>query len=328
MKYLGLSLLVFSSVIACSEKKDDKDSDSGAAMTPGSGPLSVAALAKPSDLGTLSRSEVIMAMESNRTDFLATEAEEPEAEEPVEEEGDVDCMDALSAVEVVAEGDTMSVDINLDMTECLKKAWSEADEGVTASVSKAVMSFYIRQTCVGGDLSSFNGKALDEVENPPECESNKILMNMVSEMVASISGNGQTLDINSNSVNVFGTAANEPCLMTKSADGYAQDGCVEIFKSVGPEGNGDNEYTKYTHNSLKWLASSDNTWYTSGNIAVEMNDWTGDVTFRGAGINPLYTMEYGTETINGTLTMPSGLYFKSSLQRAVKRSLPRLKSIR
>jgi hypothetical protein len=29
MKHLGLSLLVLSSVIACSEKKDDESSDSG-----------------------------------------------------------------------------------------------------------------------------------------------------------------------------------------------------------------------------------------------------------------------------------------------------------
>lgn len=328
MKHLGLSLLVLSSIIACSEKKEDESSDSGTTITAGSGPLSVAALAKPSDLGTLSRAEVIMAMESNRADFLATEAEGAEEEEPVEEEGDVDCAAALSTVEVVAEGDTMSVDINLDMTECLKKAWSEAGEGITASVSKAVMSFYIRQTCVGGDLSSFNGKALDDVGDVPECDNNKVLMNMTSEMVATISGNGQTMDINSSSVNVFGTDANEPCLMTKTADGYAQDGCVEIFKSVGPEGNGDNEYTKYTHSNLKWVASPKNTWYTSGSIAVDMNDWTGAVTFRGADINPAYTMEYGTEEINGTLTVPSGLYFKNSLQRAVKRSLPNLKNLR
>lgn len=328
MKHLGISLFLLSSLIACSEKKEDENSDSGTTISAGSGPISVAALAKPSDVGTLSRAEVIMAMESNREDFLATYAEEPEAEEPVEEEGDVDCAAALSTVAVVAEGDTMSVDINLDMTECLKKAWSEAGEGVTASVTKAVMSFYIRQTCVGGDLSSFNGKTLDEVESPPECENNKVLMNMTSEMVASISGNGQTMDINSSSVNVFGTDANESCLMTKSADGYSQNGCVEIFKTVGPEGSTDNEYTKYTHNDLKWVASPNNSWYTSGNIAVEMNDWSGAVTFRGADINPAYTMEYGAEKINGTLTVPSGLYFKDSLQRAVKRTLPRLKSIR
>jgi hypothetical protein len=328
MKQLGISLLLLSSVIACGEKKDDESSDFGTTITPGSGPLSVAALAKPSDLGDLSRAEVIMAMESNRADFLATEVEAPEDEEPAEEEDEVDCTAALSTVEVVAEGDSMSVDINLDMTECLQKAWSEAGEGVTASVSKAVMSFYIRQTCVGGDLSSFNGRILDEVDDTPECDNNKILMNMTSEMVATISGNGQTMDINSSSVNVFGTSANEPCLMTKTADGYAQDGCVEIFKSVGPEGNSDNEYTKYTHNNLKWVASPNNTWYTSGQIAVEMNDWAGAVTFRGADINPAYTMEYGTEKINGTLTLPSGLYFKSSVQRAVKRSLPNLKKMR
>lgn len=328
MKHLGISLLVLGSLTACGEKSDEKNSESGTTITAGSGPIAVAALAKPSDLGTLSRAEVIMAMESNRADFLATEVVEPEAEEPVEEEGDVDCAAALSTVQVVAEGDTMSVDINLDMTECLKKAWSEAGEGVTASVTKAVMSFYIRQTCVGGDLSGFNGKMLDEVSDPPECDNNKVLMNMTSEMVASISGNGQSMDINSSSVNVFGTDANEPCLMTKTADGYAQDGCVEIFKSVGPEGNGDNEYTKYTHNSLKWVASPNNTWYTSGNIAVEMNDWTGAVTFRGADINPLYTMEYGTEKINGTLTVPSNLYLKNALQRAVKRSLPDLRKMR
>lgn len=61
---------------------------------------------------------------------------------------------------------------------------------------------------------------------------------------------------------------------------------------------------------------------------MKMNDWTGAVTFRGADINSAYIMENGNEKINGTLTVPSGLYFKNSLQHLVKRSLPDLKTMR
>jgi hypothetical protein len=166
---------------------------------------------------------------------------------------------------------------------------------------------------------------MNEVEEAPECDNNRILMNMSSEMVATMSNDDQTVDINSTTVNAISTEANEACLMTRSGENYAEDGCVEIYKNVGPAGSEDNEYSKYTSKTLKWVDSAKNTWYTSGSFDVELNNWAGSVTFRGADINPLYTMEYGTEEINGTLTVPAGLYVKSPLQRALLRGVPRLK---
>lgn len=326
MKRLGIGLIVLSSLTACGEKEEEK-SNSGTTITPGNGKLPLSELARPTGLADLTRADVISYMESSREDFLATEVEYPEDTETAEEEGEVDCFgDAFSSLEVVADGDKISVDINLDMTGCLKTVWAQESEGVSADISKAVMALYLEQTCVGADLSSYNGKKLEELDAPPECENNYIQTSMKSEMVGTMTANGQTVDINTTTFNSTATAANEPCLMTKSGDNYAEDGCVEIYKTVGAEGSEDNEFVKYTHKTLKWVDSTKNTWYASGSIDVELNAWTGSVTFSGASTNPAYTMNYGTETINGTLTVPSGLYFKNTFQRALMRNSPLMKT--
>ncbi len=327
MKHLGIGLIVLGGLTACGES-EDKTSSSGITISKGSGPLSLDEFAKPTALADLTRADVISYMEGNRSDFLATEAESPEEEsQPTEEEEEVDCFgDALSSVEAEADSDTIVVDVSMDMTQCLKTVWAQEREGVSADITKAVMSLYMKQTCIGADLSSYNGKKLEELETPPECDNNYILTNMKSEMVGTMTANGQTVDINTTTVNATASPANEPCLFTRSGTDYAEDGCVEIYKNVGPEGSEDNEYAKYTHKALKWVDSTQNTWYTSGKIEVELNAWAGNVSFRGADINPLYTMKYGTETITGTLTVPSGLRMKGALLRWAKRTAPLVKS--
>lgn len=330
MKRLGIGLIVLSSVTACGQKSED-NGNSGTTITPGSGKLPLDDLTKPTTLGTLTRADVISYMESSRSDFLATEFEAPDTTEETDstEEDEVDCLgDAFSSIAVTADGDTLTVNVDMNMAACLQSTLGQGSDGVTMSISKALMSVYIENTCMGADLSSYDGKKMSEMEDPPECDNNLLLMNMKAEMAWTMTADGETVDMSTTSVTATGTAANEPCLTTKSGENYAQDGCVETFMSVNADSSS-NEYSKYTHKSLKWVDSTQNTWYSSGSIEVELNDWTGSVTFRGADINPLYTMTYGTETISGTLTVPaSGLYFKSALQRAMMRNVPRVPSFK
>jgi hypothetical protein len=313
--------------VAC-EKKEEENT-SGIEITPGDGKLPLSELAEPTGLADLSATDIQSFMLISRADFLATEAEIPEEESEISDgEGEVDCFgDGLTKVKVSAAGEKLSVDVNLDLTACLKKIWSQEQDGVSAEISKAKMAIYIEQTCVGLDLSSYDGKSMEEMETPPECGDSYTLMNMKSEMVGSMTANGQTMQINSTTVNSVATGANEPCFTKKTGDSFEEDGCVEIYKTVGGEGSQDNEYARYWHKTLTWTDSTKNTWYTSGSIDVDLNGWSGTVSFQGAETNPSYTMNNGTETVNGTLALPSNGFLKGTFLRALQRNTRRLRPL-
>jgi hypothetical protein len=328
MNRVGIALIVLSGVVAC-EKKEEENT-SGIEITPGDGKLPLSELAEPTGLADLTATDIQSFMQIARSDFLATEAEIPEEEsEPIGEgEEEVDCFgDGFSKVKVSAAGEKVSVDVNLDLTGCLKKLWSQEQDGVSADISKAKLAIYIEQTCVGLDLSSYDGKSLEEMETPPECGTTYMLMNMKSEMLGSMSANGQTTEINSVTVNSVASGANEPCFTKKTGETLEEDGCVEIYKSVGGEGSVDNEYSRYWHKNLTWTDSEKNSWYTSGSIDVDLNGWSGSVSFQGATTNPSYTMNNGSETVNGTLSLPSNSFLKGTLLRALHRNTSRLKSL-
>ncbi len=232
--------------------------------------------------------------------------------------------DPFGAATVAAEGETLTANVNIDLLSCFKTYFEQEQPDVTVDLSKMTMSVYISQTCVGGDLSAFNGKKVTEIDSVPECDKNLMLVNFSSDTVGSVSYEGRTNDISAKTVNAVSTASNEACVMIKDGDNYSEeDGCIEISKIVSSDVNGSNDYVKYARKNLKWVTSDKNSWYTSGTIDVNLNAWAGSVTFRGVDINPLYTMKYGADPINGTLTVPAsslGLKVKAMGQDVIRKA--------
>ncbi|WP_141735487.1 hypothetical protein [Oligoflexus tunisiensis] len=316
MQRLGIGLIVVSGLIACGKSEDNNSS--GTTITPGNGKLSASDLAKPIALGEMSKFDVEMYLLVHSSDFLATEAEV--AEEPETEESDPDCIgDIMDQLTVKAEGDTVILDYGVDLTSCFQSAWQTETSGATVELSHALASMYIRQTCVGMDLSSLNGKKLSEMEDPG-CDNSLIMANSKSDVAGVLSAEGQTLDLTSISISSTSTENNEPCTITKTGNTLSQaDGCVTIQISTSADSS-ENEYVKYAGKSLTWVESTANTWYSSGSYDLELNDWTGSLTF-GPDATPAYTMSRGTETATGTLTLPVGLHAKKAWKRALLRNM-------
>ena len=63
-------------------------------------------------------------------------------------------------------------------------------------------------------------------------------------------------------------------------------------------------YSKYTFTDVVGTVASGRIHFESGSVALEINDWTGVMSFNGAA-DPTFTMTNGNETITSTLTPPS-----------------------
>ena len=64
-------------------------------------------------------------------------------------------------------------------------------------------------------------------------------------------------------------------------------------------------YSKYTFTDVVGTVASGRIHFESGSVALEINDWTGVLSFNGGSADPTFTMTKGSETITSTLTPPS-----------------------
>jgi hypothetical protein len=320
MQRLGIGLMLVSGLMACGKSEDEKKTSSDT-LTEGNGKLSASDLTKPTTLGEMSKFDAEMFMLINSSSFLATEAEvEEETEEPqTDDETNLECMNFMDSLVFKAAGDTAILDYSVNLTSCLQAVYQEEISEATISLSHALASFYIQQTCTGQDLSSLDGKKLSEVEEP-QCDNSLITFNTKMDVAGVIEFQGQSVDLTSISIGSTSTANNEPCTITRSGTTSTMaDGCQEIQISISGDG-ADNEYVRFAGKGLTWVDSTANTWYGTGSFDLELNDWTGALTY-SAGAAPQYSLSRGTETLTGSLNLPVALHAKNAWKRTLLRGI-------
>lgn len=302
---LTLLSTFFLVVLGCGDESKDESVRVGADLNvlPGGGKLSSEDLARPLETSSLTRADVISHMESRRAHFLALEVDTILG---TMGSAEYSCADAaISELTATASGESLSADFVVDISLCSKAYWEKKLPATKVTLSKAQLSFYLQQSCQGGDLSALHGQKLSSIETIPECDKNLSLKNIKVEIAGLAEGSTKTTDLSSTLVFARSTVSNEACAVLREGSTYTEDpGCVTIWKKISSADGGTAIFSQSLHKSLKSMASNKNSWYASGSLEISLNDWAGTVSYRGSEINPAYTMKYGSEIINGTLTVP------------------------
>jgi hypothetical protein len=278
------------------------ENSSKTAETGSSNQLSAADLSVPSNLNVYEKASAAGLFESRNADFLASKSS------TLDSANQETCAGkARNSVEVSALGDTLTVDSRIDLTECYKEEILKTHPGAVVNYSTAYLSLYMQMTCKGRDLSEFQGRKLGDLllNLIFTCEENQYLVNSKTLVEGTMDSMGSRLDLASSTIYAYSMPGNHACSIRRSGANFVgADDCVEIRSESRAGMEPRRLYAKYVHKSLEWAESNQNTWYASGAMDISINNWTGHVVFHGARDEPTYSLASGTETINGSLTLP------------------------
>lgn|GEM_PF-2750381 len=268
--------------------------------------LTAGDLVAPDNMDELSKSEV--SDELSDSSFLYDNRPE---------DSDESCVDRLLAgFTITATASEATLGRKLDITSCMQELMSKDSE---AKVEVAVMSFYIKMSCVGADISSLNGKSFKEVSDSTvteACTSGGVLSNLKLETKISSSSNGQTLSGNFNVTSYGGSDALGICDHVPDGSNWKINGtCLDVDRNVWenvvvngqPSTALKNDFTKYSTSDLQEAKSGDNVWNSGGTVAATLNSWSGTVTFTSGSTAPAYNLKNGSQTVEGTVTASASL---------------------
>lgn len=261
--------------------------------------ISAALLAPPSSIPELSRSQMHSLID--HYDFLATERVasddfgegEPEA-----------CIEADKKLIGKVQGGKYIIDVSIDLMPCYK---AYNDFGVV--YKKAESKIYIEYSCDGVDLSAMDGTLLKDFD----CKSgaNQLMQTQTSyELEYSVydeeeaEGEEPIARLEKESVTTYesmATASLEACRIERKGQESSASGCELIRKVVTTLPVASESYVKLVHKDLKWVESKEDTWYGSGAIAVQVNNWKGTVNYKGALLDPEQSLSDGTVTVKDFL---------------------------
>ena len=222
---------------------------------------------------------------------------------PVGSDDPNDCMKVPATVKWVANKESAKIGYTMDVSNCEQKKDTESTYFNYSQVWKA----YTYITCVGADLSSLNGKSINESFDFSKCAE----FSRRSEM---------RMDLNTNVIDAKGTHAiwNISSVMFYGSEGLGSckskinqkietiaDGCLQVSRTafnvkllaedtvVGE--SKDYDIQKLSSKGIVNNRSDAlNKWSSAGSISVEQNDWTGSVVYDGGQVNPSYTVKNAT----------------------------------
>lgn len=233
------------------------------------------------------------------------------------------CIDErFNALKVSA--DTVNIEIkgDLDFTDCPAPDYGP---DTTVAISKAVAKVRMWFGCASGDVEGLDGKTiaeLDEVED--RCGENmavQVITNLQFEQAytqtgANDDGTAYALNVEMKMLNAMQTASGKPCDFSYSSSLYTiSDKCDTVSKltyTAARTGSSSSyateNYTKVGYRSIAYAADGEPRWYSSGNLAVTLNNWDGTITYSAPDVAPTYSFTDGTSTVEGTVgNVGSGL---------------------
>ncbi len=316
MTKIYLPLLALALNFSCS-KEDSKTEAADTLVTPTEPFISAADIAKPATVVPLAPTDVDFVLLTNsdlfekkdRTSFgLFEEANEIGSEGEKEEEA---CIKQLStsAKGKVVDGKFIYA-AAFDFLPCVGKAQVSSDGQNTDRITSSTVKIYAEFTCEGADLSSLDGKGMEEIGSMDSlCKGNMTMLTHFNTSIrANFTENGNVLTFEIVEFHAESGPDNTHCklnydatLKTTSSD------CQTVNKSVSSyNGALEANYLKTIPKDLKSNEASMSRWFSSGSIDLEINDWSGSMTFNGEN-SPSYTLTKGAETKSGTLSFGANL---------------------
>ncbi len=89
---------------------------------------------------------------------------------------------------------------------------------------------------------------------------------------------------------------------TVAANGISKSsGCVHTSKIVEKGSFPGSQYTRMVDKDLEWVQSDKKTWYSSGTVELQLDDWSGVINYLGSDVKPVYALKNATEVVNGVI---------------------------
>jgi hypothetical protein len=259
---------------------------------------------------------------NNSSTFYDNEPVDPEPPTTGEPSGETDTNPCSIDAKIAAAGDTLSLKYDIDLAPCLSKNATSLQGSTLIHREK----LYMKMTCVGVDLSSYNGKDMDDLPDGgldticSTATTVSVLSNMVIEYAFTVIEGDKT--VTNQHLMKSGMFADDgsACSYIVAADGsYTINGCNDYYISnavFGPESTTSTDYKHFKSNNLK--GKTNGLYYTGGSYAFAFNNWNGTMTYTDAATAPTWTATSKSGgTANGTFApyRPQALYLKNMLPK-------------
>jgi hypothetical protein len=227
-------------------------------------------------------------------------------------DSNADCVPKLmNKLTIKSYGSYIGVGAEIDITSCMSELFNDPD----IKVAPSSLRIAFQGGCDNEDFSKLDGKTFedfDKMEGTGCLNATKLneLLNMKITMAGAGSKLGQNIAFESVSFLATATATMQPCTSTVSNEVRTHaDGCLRTDRSVwstykinGTPGplEGTEDFSQLESSGIV-QAKGNNTWYQSGKMKTTINNWTGEVAYRGTTTAPTYNMSNGSETATGSL---------------------------
>ena len=317
------------------KKKGEKEASSLAASTQSadktllSGPFSL-----PPKLSSFDQQGVVDIMADYEANFVANS---PESSPDAESEVSLCYQRKLDALEIQANDTTVKVGGLIDLSECFKAAFEVS--GSSLDFIRTTVMLKYEGYCSAGGLAIFQGKRFSEAGRLKFTCTSGISRDFASSMSKSAfkarSGD-RTVEVESQSESYQGMEDGNPCEQEVQGDLWVKkDGCVAIERLTytkylldGVLDNDGKRDTFFKASSLGVTRKNDDTslWYVDGNYKVQLNDWIGIVSNRGADQAPTYELTRDGVVAKGDLNHAES-QFSLFQQQNITQQLKQLKDI-
>jgi len=210
---------------------------------------------------------------------------------------------AANQIPITVTGKEMKIGARVSLDACMAAAVessAEAPEGYSATGFIAV---YGVKVCEDGDLQAFSGKTFSELEEAEEpCKEGwGSSQTLQMEVSVSLTLQGETY-VSRTLLGLTG-ASGGACTASRSGATVTYGECVDFAANITTlSGETATDLSmRATLTGVQEDVDTDQTYYSAGSVAFEINDWTGTATFHGPETAPTWTAAKGGETITGTI---------------------------
>lgn len=209
-------------------------------------------------------------------------------------------------VTITSDGKVMKFEGTVEAIHCVKE---EPEEGDTFA-----MKVFGYKICQEGEFSSVEGKTMTELgeEDYGASGCGEVhslgLMSMDADLTIDIEGTIYRQQLSFK--NYFGQSPTEACILVYDEDNLTVDGCIDETVSVSTVTIGEDQpietrdHSKEVENALVRPTLESQTFFTSGGLQGNINNWQYTVSFQGGETAPLWTATDGTTVIEETFEDP------------------------
>lgn len=301
-------MVVAISLVGCEESESkkanaSKEGAAGKSSSSSSGFLTAGDMAKPSKVALLTEEAMINLL--NGTDEIYNQS-------PTDDDKD-ECQKFIGSKAVKATKNTLVFEHQFSLDNCIDKEMMKS----------ASMRILMTLECTDSDFSPFNGKSLDSLPDHPGdvCKDGEGRSLFQSEINAKVEmdADGQLAKYNFRRLATSMTSSGSPCVSVITGDSFVRGECFDIVKTTysnvevdGKPSTLDSDYEQLSSKGIRGKRKA--TYFSSGNIEMTFNNWTGSLTYNGSEKAPTWKMSDGSNSSKGTFSGSSLLLRKTGAE--------------